>query len=236
MTREKVVAHKEIGVRDGNALARCLSTQELSYERDRMTKEQKYEDRAPPKFNMPNTVFDPANAVAYRRTQHTTTGRALAEVARAYRRGDVTYDPVSRRGKMAPGIIQREARPRPRLPLYYSRGHLPSTRDGVVGHVASSVRSRHFRQRSSSRRVLRPSVRDGVRRVENCIWHVKFGRRAVLVFLFLRHAVALVGQLLRREAAREGIAVPYTYFLVGYDLFARHPAQRWRRGACNHWW
>ena len=84
MTREKVVAHKEVGVRDGNALARCLSTQELAYERDRMTKEQRYEDRAPPKFSLPTTVFDPANAVAYRRTQHTTTGRALAEVARAY--------------------------------------------------------------------------------------------------------------------------------------------------------
>ena len=116
MTREKKVAHKEVGVRDGNSLARCLSTQELAYERDRMTKEQKYEDRAPPKFTLPNTVFDPANAVAYQRTQHTTTGRALAEVARAYRRGDLTYDPVSRRGKMAPGIIQREARPRPATP------------------------------------------------------------------------------------------------------------------------
>ena len=116
MTREKVVAHKEVGVRDGNSLARCLSTQELAYERDRMTKEQRYEDRAPPKFTLPTTVFDASKAVTHTRTQHTTTGRALAEVARAYRRGDVTYDPVSRRGKMAPGIIQREARPRPATP------------------------------------------------------------------------------------------------------------------------
>ena len=53
MTREKVVAHKEIGVRDGNSLRAASRRRRLAYERDRMTKEQRYEDCAPPKFSLP---------------------------------------------------------------------------------------------------------------------------------------------------------------------------------------
>jgi len=109
--RDKVVAHAHVGVRDGDRLARCLSTQELVYEREKITKEQRAGAQVRTRVPLPTTIFG-RDKVAHTRTQHTTNGRMMEEVARGFRRGDVAYGGVSRRGTMAPGVVHVPARPR----------------------------------------------------------------------------------------------------------------------------
>lgn len=84
-------------IREDNAHARCISSQELGFFREQISREEKLLEVRKRRGREPDAIFKPAKAVEYMRSLHTSTGFAMEDVPRAEKSGKLRYQAVSRR-------------------------------------------------------------------------------------------------------------------------------------------
>lgn len=84
-------------IREDNAHARCISSQELGFFREQISREEKLLEVRKRRGREPDAIFQPAKAVDFKRAVHTSTGDAMRDVPRAAESGKLVYQAVSRR-------------------------------------------------------------------------------------------------------------------------------------------